>query len=372
MKVVFNKTSVDKEKLKYIKSAIYDDIDYIKKSTEILKKQFKVGQLLLTNSASSALELIIYSLAFEKDCEVIIPSFTYPSVANSIIRMGLKPILVEINKKTLVMSMDDVIKKTTKKTICIIACHYGGASIDMDKLMDYANKENIFVIEDAATAFGAKYKNKYLGTIGHAGVMSFDKTKNISSEAGGVLFINNLHNNIIRRIQINYDNGTNRKDFLLGKVGFYSWEEAGLSVKMSNIHATLLYSQLLEQDNILKNREEIYNYYYTNLKEICKKNNWETPFLEKYNKNNYHVFYIILNNIDERESLRKHLLGNSIHAHTHYYPLHLSTMGKRIGYKDSDLLITNEISKCLLRLPLHNNMDLIKVKYVIEKIREYR
>ncbi|MCK5811588.1 MAG: aminotransferase class I/II-fold pyridoxal phosphate-dependent enzyme [Clostridiales bacterium] len=371
MKVPFNQPYIAKNQDKYLKEAARLETDYLSKVHGIFKQDYQVEDVILTTSASNAIELILLALDLPKGSEVIMPSYTYPAACNTIIRYGYQLVLCDSNRNTLTMEVEDIIDKISRKTSCIIPCHYGGASCNMDKLMEICHKKNIKVIEDAALSFGAKYKDRYLGTIGHAGVISFDKTKNISAETGGILLLNSLSDKTVKRLHYLYDNGTNKYEFLQGEVKNYSWKLAGLSAKMSNLHGALLFAQLEYKDEIFFRRKVLFEQYKKGLKNVCVRNHWHLPIINSYNENNYHVFYLVLNNNARREKLRIYLLDREIKAQTHYQPLHSSSMGENIGYNFVDFPNTNHITNCVLRLPLNPMLSSEQIDYVIESIKEF-
>lgn len=371
MKVPFNQPYITNNQANYLKEAAKFQTDYLSKVLEIFHKEYQVENAILTNSASNAIELILLALDLPKGSEIIMPSYTYPAACNTVIRYGYHLVLCDSDRFTLTMEVEDIINKISRKTSCIIPCHYGGASCNMDQLMEICNKKGIKVVEDAALSYGAKYKDKFLGTIGHAGVISFDKTKNISAETGGILILNDISETTKKRLHYFYDNGTNRNEFLQGKVANYSWMLAGLSVKMSNVHSALLFAQLEKSDEIYLLRKELYEKYEKGLRDVCISNHWHLPRVKNYNENNYHVFYIVLDNNVKREKLRLYLRDKDIQAQTHYQPLHTSSMGEYLGYKFSDFPNTNHITNCVLRLPLHPMLSLKQIDYVIESIKEF-
>ena len=140
------------------------------------------------------------------------PSYGFVSLANSVVLRGAKPVFADIDPKTLNISYHDIKKRITKKTKAIYVIHYAGNSCDIININNLAKKLNIYLIEDAAHSFLAKYKNKFLGTIGDIGVFSFHETKNLVGGQAGCISINNL--SLRRRINYILDKGTNRKKFI--------------------------------------------------------------------------------------------------------------------------------------------------------------
>lgn len=340
--------------------------DYKSLSVKKLKEVTNADEVLLTSGATSAMDAFFAGVDFPKGSEVIMPSFTFPSAANVVLRAGLKPIFAEVDIKTLVMDLDDVIKKITSNTSCVMPVHYGGASMDMDELSLAIKDKNICIFEDSALAYGGLYKNKHLGTIGSAGVISFHSTKNLSADGGGAFLINN--SDYVEMFKNILANGTDKQAFLRGEVAEYTWQRVGAGAEMSGLTAALLYSQLEKGEQILSKRGNLWDRYLSRLKSTKIEDFASLPVIPEYNTNNYHVFYLIFKHASMRERVRLALNSQGIQAYIHYKPLHSSVMGKKLGYKETDLQITQRASDCILRLPMHMHLSIADVDYVCDKL----
>lgn len=301
--------------------------------------------------------------------EVILPSYTFVSTANAIVLRGAKPVFADICEDTLNIDPKDIENKITDKTKAIFLVHYAGVSCDMDSIMNIAKKYNIKVVEDAAQAVNAKYKDKYLGTIGDIGCYSFHETKNYSCGEGGAILIN-ADENMGKRAEIIREKGTNRSQFFRGEVDKYSWVDVGSSYLPSDILAAMLYAQFEKLDEIQERRRSVYEKYHNGLKDLERQGKIRLPIIPQYCKSNYHMFYILLNSEKERNYLMDKLKENGISAVFHYIPLHTSPMGLKLGYKQSDLPKTEDLSGRLLRLPMYGELEERDINYIIEKIYE--
>ena len=208
-------------------------------------------------------------MIFQIGDEIIIPSYTFVSTANAFCLRGYVPRFVDVSMEDLNTNVSSVEASINEKTKAIIVVHYAGFSCDMDKIMKLAQKHGLIVIEDAAQAFGTKYKGKLLGTIGHFGCLSFHETKNINCGEGGVLFIND--EKYIDRAEIIREKGTNRKKFYKGLVDKYTWVDIGSSYLPSDILSAYLFAQLENSEEILQKRKAIFNSYYELLNETLTK-----------------------------------------------------------------------------------------------------
>lgn len=364
MRVPFKKTYYDKREAECARDALLG-ADYISKAKDGLQSIYEGSALFLTPSASSAFDLLFAALEFECGGEVIMPSFTYPSAANTVLRYGLKPVFAEIDENTMVLSLDDVRAKMTQRTVCVIPTHYGGSSVDMDELKKLCG--DVLIIEDAALSFDAQYRGRPLGSIGDYGVASFHRTKNISAEQGGLLLVNCEEDALADKLQMIYDNGTDKQAFLEGKTQAYSWQTVGQNAAMPNMNAAVLVSQLKKADDIKTQQKKIYEYYmsrFAGLKGV------KLPQIPKTNEDNYHVFYLMFEDNKTREAVREAMEQKAIGAYFHYMPLHASAMGQRLEYKPNDLSVTMRVSECMLRLPIYAGMTMEQCEYVADNVLE--
>lgn len=378
MKVPFVKPFLSGNEFKYMKDAILNgstiagDGTYTQKVHKFFEDRYNVPRALLTTSASTALEMSIRLLELERGDEVIVPSFTFSSTVNAILLgNGIKAVFADVDKDTLNIDPADVELKITSKTRAIMVVHYAGISCDMRKIMQIAKKHNLKVIEDAAQCIESKYKDKYLGTIGDMGVLSFHSTKNVTCGEGGILFINRRNKKLIEKAEIIREKGTDRSRFLRGEVDKYTWVSLGSSVLPSDILAAFLWAQLENLDKNTKRRIEIFNNYYDGLKKYKSKGTVKLPGMPKYATHNGHIFYILFKNTETRDQAMQYLKEKGIGATFHYIPLHSSPFGHSLGFKVEDCPVTEEISHNLLRLPMHSNMINKQVKYVLKHLSDF-
>ena len=267
MSIRFKETYYGKAEEAAACDALKNGTDYISRAHKELAKVYGTENIYLSANGSLALDILLLAYDFPKGGEVILPSFTFPSAANSILRAGLVPVFCDIDPDTLVMDIDDAAGRITEKTVCALPTHYGGSSCDMTGLRDAFGGKAI--IEDAALSIGASYKGMPLGTLGDAAMVSFHRTKNVSSDEGGAVIINN--ESILERLDIIYENGTDRRAFTRWEVPFYSWQETGINAGMSNISAAILCAQLGKLEEITRRQLKIFLRIYEAPDAACKK-----------------------------------------------------------------------------------------------------
>ncbi|MGY3805098.1 dTDP-4-amino-4,6-dideoxygalactose transaminase [Pigmentibacter ruber] len=342
------------------------DGSFCHSTEEKLKNILKIKHVLLTSSCTHALEMSMLLLNGKEGDEVILPSFTFTSTANAILVAGLKPVFCEIDPKTFNIDINDVLKKITPKTIAIIPVHYAGVACDMEKLLEICRPKNIKIIEDAAHAIGAKWDHKFLGTIGDMGCLSFHDTKNVICGEGGAFLTND--DSLAEKAMIIREKGTNRAQFLKGQVDKYTWVAKGSSYILAEPLAAILSAEVDIMFELNEKRGNIHHYYYDNLKILEEKNILTLPFLPNYSETNYHLFFIVLNSPEQRNSLMSHLRSKGIGATFHYIPLHSAPLGIELGNKPNDLEITEKFHSRLLRLPLYPDMEQKDYETVVSEI----
>jgi len=378
--IPITKPLLDKSDLKHIKkvisSKILTDGYYQSKSEKIIRNLIKSKFVALTHSCTAALEISAILINLKKGDEVILPSYGFVSIANAIVLRGAKPVFVEINPHDLNISLRDIKNKTSKKTKAIYVIHYAGNSCEIKKISNYAKKNKIFLIEDAAHAFLAKYQKKFLGTFGDIGVFSFHETKNIVGGQAGCISINN--SKFIKRVNFILDKGTNRKKFITNykkKIispknnrKFYSWVDLGSEYRAPELSSALLYSQLLKIKKIQNNRKRIWNIF----SELIDKLKTKKCYLIKpYKKSEsaYHILALIFKSTELANSFKKKIQSQGIAATFHYVPLHKSSMGKKFcNYK---LPLTEDIYSRVVRLPLYSEMTKQEIKKVYSSIKNF-
>lgn len=373
--IPFNKASITGNELEYMIDAvrrghISGDGYYTKLASQFLETALGIPRVLLTTSCTHALELAALLLEIQPGDEVIVPDFTFVSTINAFVLRGARPIFIDIRPDTL--NMDEMLleKFMSPKTKAIVPVHYAGVGCEMDVISSVARNYGVALVEDNAHGLFGKYKGRYLGTFGSLATQSFHETKNFTCGEGGALLINDTR--LIERAEIMREKGTNRSRFFRGQVDKYTWVDIGSSYLPSEILAGFLYAQLEQMEAIQIRRKEIWQSYYTNLREWAEKQGVRMPVIPPEIEQPYHMFYLLLPDLEKRQNFIGHLKENGILSVFHYLPLHLSDMGKRYGGKIGDCPITEKISDQLVRLPMYFSLtdaELHRIIDVVQKIR---
>lgn len=360
LKVPFNKPFVAGKELHYISQAVtYGNIAgdgyFTEECARLLEARFGIHRTLMTPSCTAALEMAAMLCELEAGDEVIMPSYTFPSTANAVVRLGAKPVFVDIRRDTLNIDENRIEAAITQKTKAIFPVHYAGVACEMDRIMQIAEEHNLLVVEDAAQGVNAFYKDRALGSIGHLGAYSFHETKNYICGEGGALCINSPE--MVERAEIIRDKGTNRQQFFRGTVNKYTWVDVGSSYVPSEVSSAFLFAQLELLDEITTRRRALYETYDEHLAPLCETVRLQLPAPPPECGTNYHLFYAIIATEELRDQLIAHLESKGCQALFHYVPLHASPMGAKLGYEKGCLPITEELSARLLRLPIYYELS---------------
>ncbi len=330
---------------------------YLLKLENSFKKFFKVKYAIPTSSCTGGMHLILSALGIKKGDEVIVPDITWVATASVVKYVGAKPIFADVDKKTWTMCPKSLEKKITKRTKVIIPVHLYGHPCDMDEIMRIANKYKIHVVEDAAPAIGAKFKNKLVGTFGIASAFSFQGAKLIVAGEGGIVLTSNK--TLSKKIKQLAAHGRtlkkNKNTFWIEKVGF--------KYAMSNIQAALCLAQFKRIKELIRKKREIfgwYNNYLKNSKSIvlneefypAKSVYWMTTlFIKKSNKR-------IL-----ASALAKKLKKMSIDTRPVFPSISTYPM-----WKSKNIYFSKELSKYAINLPSGHNLNKKTVKYISDCI----
>jgi dTDP-4-amino-4,6-dideoxygalactose transaminase len=353
--IPFNKPYLTGNELIYIKKAhesghLAGDGTYTKLCSNWLEKNLNCKKALLTHSCTAALEIAAILTNIKPGDEIIMPSYTFVSTANAFVLRGGIPVFVDIRSDTLNIDENLIEKAITKRTKAIVPVHYAGVPCDMDKIMDIAKRHNLIVIEDAAQGMMSTYNGKALGTIGDFGCLSFHETKNIISGEGGALLINN--DQFIERAEIIREKGTNRSKFFSGMVDKYSWVDVGSSYLPSEIISAFLWAQLENANLITERRKKIWTTYHNELEKFQITGRIIRPYISNNNFFNAHMYYLLMNDFEDRSRFIDEMKQNNVSCVFHYLPLHDSFFGKKAGKSIGDLKVTQDISSRIVRLPI--------------------
>lgn len=371
--ISFNVPPVTGKEIIYMQDAISrnkicGDGYYTKLCNKWIEDTTGIAKALLTTSCTHATELAAILCDIKPGDEVIMPSYTFVSTADAFVLRGAKVVFVDIRPDTMNIDEKLIENAITDKTVAIVPVHYAGVSCEMDTIMEIAGKYNLKVVEDSAQGVMSKYKGKSLGTIGDYGCYSFHETKNYSMGEGGAILIRDAKDS--DRAEIVREKGTDRSRFLRGQVDKYTWVAAGSSYLPSDLNAAYLYAQLEVAQQVFDDRMNSWNKYNEAFKYLKDKGVIETPFVPEECEHNAHMYYIKLDNIEERTKFINYMKENDILTVFHYIPLHSAPAGREYGVFAGEDKYTTKESERIVRLPLYYNMG-ETVDEVISKVYKY-
>ena len=355
MTIPFNQPYMTGKELHYIAKAHFNgrlagDGSFTKNCHSWLEQYTGASKALLTHSCTAALEMAALLLDVKPGDEIIMPSFTFVSTANAFVLRGAVPVFVDIREDTLNLDETLVEAAITPRTRAIVPVHYAGVACEMDTIMAIAKRHDLHVVEDAAQGVMASYKGRTLGSIGHLGAYSFHETKNVISGEGGALLVNDP--SIVQLAEILREKGTDRSRYFRGEVDKYTWQDKGSSYLPGELMAAFLWAQLEEAEAITTIRLKAWHRYHSLLAPLEERGVIRRPIVPQDCRHNAHMYYVLLPQGIDRQSVLAQLNEHKINAVFHYVALHSSPGGRRFGRPQGDLPITNKASESLIRLPM--------------------
>jgi dTDP-4-amino-4,6-dideoxygalactose transaminase len=373
--VDFNKPCVVGKEMDYMADAIRlshisGDGAYSKKCHQFFENQLGVAKALVTPSCSHALEMTALILDLKPGDEVIIPDFTFVSTVNAFVLRGVTPVFIDVRPDTLNLDEAKLEALITPQTKAIVPVHYAGIACEMDTIMEIANRHGIPVVEDNAHGLFGKYNGKWLGTFGTMATQSFHETKNFTCGEGGALLITDP--SLVERAEIIREKGTNRSRFFRGQVDKYTWVSIGSSYLLSDILAGYLYAQLEVWEEVQAKRKWIWQTYQKELSTWANTNEIILPTIPPGIDPSWHIFYLLMPDLDKRQGFINHLQTKGVNSVFHYLPLHLSEKGREYGGKSGDFPVTESISDRLVRLPFHFEIGEAEMDQVLDAVTSFR
>lgn len=334
----------------------------VKEFEEKYQERLGLKNFALLDSGSNALYLACTILNLPKGSEIIVPTFTWVSCAQAVLLAGHKPVLCDVDVNTMNVTADTIKPHINKNTGAIMVVHYAGLPVEMEPILEFG----LPVIEDAAHAVDSFHKGKACGSIGAIGIYSFDAVKNLAiGEGGGITSQNQEifdHAKILRYC------GIGKSGFEASTHGKKRWWEYNIIsqfIKMnpSDISAGIGLAQLNKLDDMQAYRKKIWDTY----QEAFKGYDWiKTP--EEALSGDKHSYFTYAIRVPKRDDLAHFLFDNGIYSTLRYHPLHLNSL-----YKQTDIKLPNseQLNEDALSIPLHPNLTMDEVNYIIDKIKSF-
>jgi dTDP-4-amino-4,6-dideoxygalactose transaminase len=329
--------------------------EYVEKLENTFSAYVKSRHAVAVSNGTAALHLALLAVGITSGDEVIAPSFTFAASANCALYVGAKSIFVDINPRTFNVDPQKIEKAISPRTKAIIVVHYAGQPADMDPILKTAEKHGLHIIEDAAEAHGATYKNRMAGSMGTAGCFSFYPNKSMTTGEGGMVVTNSR--SIAEKIRLLRSHGQDSR---------YHHVMIGYNYRMTDMQAALGLSQLRKLDLIIQKKQEAAKHYDQLL---SNQTNIETPYVIQNATHTYMFYTIKLPTETTRNRVMRHLKTKAVETRIAFPPVHLQPIYRSLfGYKEGYLPVTEECARRVLSLPIYPHIRREDQGYVAKAI----
>ena len=328
-----------------------------------LEKYTGSKHVIPVGNGTDALQIALMALGLKPGDEVITPTFTFIATAEVVALLGLKPVVVDVDWDTMNISVDAILKAITPRTKAIVPVHLFGQCADMESIMAIAQEHNLYVVEDACQAIGAKYTfsngtTRQAATIGHIGCTSFFPSKNLGCYGdGGAIFTDDDALAAQMRAIANH-----------GMVVRYHHDQVGVNSRLDSIQAAVLDAKLPHLDTYIAARQHAAAYYDKAFGNHAK---MLIPAREERSTHVFHQYTLRLTGVD-RDALRDALAAQDIPAMIYYpVPLHMQKAYQDPRYKEGDFPVAERLAACVLSLPMHTELDEEQLAYITQAVLDF-
>jgi dTDP-4-amino-4,6-dideoxygalactose transaminase len=354
------KAEIDENIAQVIESTAFINGPKVKEFQTHLENYLDVKHVIPCANGTDALQVSLMALGLKAGDEVITSPFTFIATAEVIGLLGITCKFVDVEWDTFNLDVTQLEKAITPKTKAIIPVHLFGQSCKMEEIMQIAEKYALFVIEDACQAIGADYifengKKQKLGTIGNIGCTSFFPSKNLGCYGdGGAIFTND--DKLAQKMRGICNHGMFKP---------YHHELLGVNSRLDSIQAAVLDVKLQyldEYNTARKKAAGFYNKMFENHPKI------ETPAISSFGTHVFHQYTLKLKNAN-REKIIEKMKEAEIPVMIYYpTPLHLQESFKYLGYQKGDFPISENLSNCVISLPIHTDLTKEQQLFIIENL----
>ena len=356
------KAEIDAGIQEVIDSAAFIKGPKVKSFQEHLEAYTGAKHVIPVGNGTDALQIALMGLGLKPGDEVITPTFTFIATAEVVALLGLTPVVVDVNWETMNMDVEAVRRAITPRTKAIVPVHLFGQCADMEALMALAEEHQLYVVEDACQAIGARYtfsngETKQAGTIGHIGCTSFFPSKNLGCYGdGGAIFTND--DTLADRMQAIANHGCHVR---------YHHDEVGVNSRLDSIQAAILDAKLPHLDAYTAARQRAAAYYD---KAFANNEKLLIPGRDPHSTHVFHQYTLRVVGVD-RDQVREGLAERGIPAMIYYpVPLHQQKAYLDPRYKDGDFPVAERLAACVLSLPMHTELDEEQLAFITSSVLE--
>ncbi len=338
---------------------------------KLFAEKHDVNHAIAVTSATTALHLALLSLEIGVGDEVIVPAFTWVSTANVVLYCNAKLVFVDIDTNTFNIDLKDLKRKITSKTKAIIPVHLFGLCADVFRIREIVGDE-IFIIEDAACAAGAMYKNQYAGSLGDIGCFSFHPRKSITTGEGGMITTNNK--DLAEKVSMLRNHGASiseeqrhngPKPYILPEFNLL-----GYNYRMTDLQGAMGVAQINKLDQFIKERSKWAQFYLDEFNNI----NWlKLPVIREGYKHGWQSFVTLIDESKSpgsRNQIMEKLQNAGISTRPGTHAVHMLSYYKNLmGINDFEFPNAKAANDFSMSIPLHNRMNKDDFKYVVKVIK---
>ncbi len=311
------------------------------------------------SSCTTAMHLALTVLDIGPGDEVLVPDFTFPATANVVVQLGAKPVLVDIDLETFTVDVEDFKSKITQRTKAIMPVHAFGCSADMDPIIKLAQEYGIPIVEDAATAIGATYYDRFCGNLSTMGCFSFHPRKVITTGEGGMIVTND--DRLARRIELLRNHGGVRNNY------WYRYEAAGFNYRLSDVQGAIGVAQMDKLPWIIERRRTLA---YQLRELLAEMDGIRLPVDPPWEGHIYQSFVVLLEEDIDRDQAIEDLRERDIEVTLGTYALHDQPFYQReFGYNSGDLPNSHKAFVRTITLPLYPQMSESDIDLVAVNMR---
>ena len=370
VRIPFNRPSLQGREMEYIRAAVEHghtsaEGPFSARAAGMLREELEARDVLLTTSCTAALEMSALLLGVTPGDTVVVPSFGFVTTALAYTRAGARLLFCDIEERTLGLDPSRLAEIMDDSVCAVVPIHYSGVACDIDGISRVLERwPRAELVEDNAHGLFGRYRGRPLGSFGRFSTLSFHETKNFICGEGGALVVNREDD--VRRAHVLYHKGTNRREFLLGEVDKYTWQDTGSSFGLADVLAAYLYAQLEERDKILTKRRVAFDRYVSMLEPEAERHGYSLPAVPPDREQAFHMFYVLLADPETRDRVLSGMRARGVHPTFHYVPLHSSPGGRRFAARDLPCPVSERISARLLRLPFYTDITDAEAEEVAE------
>jgi perosamine synthetase len=337
----------------------------IQKFEDLIADYIGTNYCVTFNSGTSALHSALLAYGIKEGDEVIVPSFTFISTANSVLFVGAKPVFADIEEETFGLNADSVIENISSKTRAIMPVHYGGCTCKIQELREIANDYDLVLIEDAAESFGAEIKGKKIGSFGDTSMLSFCQNKVITTGEGGALVTDSER--IYEKLKLLRSHGRMDDTQYFSSTQVADYVTLGYNFRMSSLTAALGISQIQKSVEIIEKRRERSSYFTSRLKAKVG----DAVHFPKISNSYFHVYQLYTIIADKRDELKDYLASKGIMTKIYFIPVHLTYFYHNIMGYECKLPITEELAQNVLTLPMYPSLNFDEIDYIVDEIKTF-